>query len=102
MINKLDNSQIPEGTLNTNKGVLAGTQNVKNSVSSQINVQNGSDNTEDASLQISFEGLIEQAKQAPDQDDSAVARAKAMIASGQLDTPENIGKAAQNMLKLGI
>ena len=102
MINKLDNNQIPEGTLNTNRGVLGAAQNVNNGTSSPINVQNSADNTEDASLQISFNNLIEQAAKAPDQDDSAVARAKALIASGQLDTPENIEKAAHNILKYGI
>ena len=81
MINKLDNNQIHEGTLNTNKDVLGATQNANDSSSSQINVKNSADNTEDASLQISFDSLIEQAKQAANQDDSAVARAKALIAS---------------------
>ena len=102
MINKLNNNQISEGALNTRKGVLGATQTVNQSSSPQISTQNGPDNTQDASLQVSFDNLIEQAKQAPTEDGSAVARAKALIASGQLDTPENIQKAAQNILKYGV
>lgn len=101
MINKIDNNQISEGALNTRKGVLGAAQTVNQSTSPQISTQNGPNNTQDASLQVSFDSLIEQAKQAPAEDGSAVARAKALIASGQLDTPENIQKAAQNILKFG-
>lgn len=102
MINKLNNNQITEGTLNTKKGVLGVTQNVNTSASSQVNTPNGTDNTQDASLLTSFDSIMEQAKQAPVQDGSAVARAKALIASGQLDTPANIQQAAKNILKYGI
>jgi hypothetical protein len=102
MINKLNNNQISEGALNTNKGVLGATQNVNSNSSAQVTSQNGTDNTQDASLQISFDSIMEQAKQIPVENESAVASAKALIASGQLDTPENILKAAQNMLKHGI
>jgi len=101
MINKLDNNQISEGAMNTRKGVLGATQTVTHD-SPQVSPQNGLDNTQDASLQVSFDSLIEQAKQAPAEDGSAVTRAKALIASGQLDTPENIQQAAQNILKYSI
>ncbi len=102
MINNIDNNQIPEGALNTNKGVSGATQNVNSNVSQQASPQNSTDSTQDASLQISFDSIMEQAKQIPAENDSAVANAKALIASGQLDTPHHILKAAQNMLKYGV
>ncbi|NQV31731.1 MAG: hypothetical protein HQ515_03510 [Phycisphaeraceae bacterium] len=101
MIDKLNNNQISGEALNANRGALGATQTVNHSVSPQASIQ-GPDNTQDASLQVSFDSLIEQAKQVPADDGSAVARAKALIASGQLDTPENIQKAAQNILKYGV
>ena len=78
------------------------TQTVNHTTSPQVNSQNSPNSVQDASLQVSFGSLIEQAKQPPTEDGSAVARAKALIASGQLDTTENIEKAAQNMLKYGV
>lgn len=102
MIDKLNNNQISGEALNANRGALGATQIVNHNVSPQASAQNGPDNTQDASLQVSFDSLIEQAKQIPTDDGSAVARAKALIASGQLDTPENIQKAAQNILKYGV
>ncbi len=102
MINKLNNNQISEGALNTNKSVLGATQNVNSNGSQQVTSQNGTDNAQDASLQISFDSIMEQAKQISVENESAVASAKALMASGQLDTPENILKAAQNMLKYGV
>ena len=38
----------------------------------------------------------------PAEDADAVARARQLIAEGQLDSPENIRKAAQNMLEFGV
>jgi hypothetical protein len=102
MINKLNNNQISEGALNTRNGVPGATQIVNQNTSPQVNTQNRPDSAQDASLQVSFGSLIEQAKQPPIEDGSAVARAKALIASGQLDTPENIQKAAQNIVKYGV
>ena len=102
MINKLDSNQISEGALNTRNGVPGATQTVNHNTSPQVNTQNRPDSAQDASLQVSFGSLIEQAKQRPIEDGSAVARAKARIASGQLDTPENIQKAAQNILNYGV
>lgn len=101
MINNVDN-QIAEGAINARNGVLGPAQTANQSDSPKVSTQNGPDNTQDASLQVSFDSLIEQAKQAPAEDGSAVARAKALIASGQLDTPENIQQAAQNILKYGF
>jgi hypothetical protein len=95
IIDKLNNNQIPEETLNTRRSVSGVIHNVKFTASSQ-------GNTQDTFLQISFDSIIQQTKQAPTPDGSAVARGKELIASGQLDTPKNIREAAQNMLKFGI
>jgi hypothetical protein len=56
----------------------------------------------DASLQISYSSLIEQAKQSQQQEAITVEQAQKLIASGQLDTPENIRAAAEAIAKLGI
>ncbi|MCP4452081.1 MAG: hypothetical protein GY809_11510 [Planctomycetes bacterium] len=102
MINELNNNQVSDGALNARTGVLGAAQTVNQNASQQVGTRNSTDNTQDASLKVSFGSLIEQAKQAPAEDGSAVARAKALIASGQLDTPENIQKAVQNILKYGV
>jgi hypothetical protein len=56
----------------------------------------------DASLQVSYDSLIEQAKQPQPPEADAVEQARKLIASGQLDTPENIRSAAEAITKLGI
>lgn len=61
-----------------------------------------SDSKADACVQVSHEAIIEKAKQMPAEDVNAVQRARQMILSGQLDTPENIRAAAENMVKFGI
>jgi hypothetical protein len=60
------------------------------------------DNQPDASLQITHQAIIEQAGQVPSQDVNAVEEARKLILSGQLDTPENIRAAAQNIAKFGV
>jgi hypothetical protein len=59
-------------------------------------------NQEDASLQITHQDIIEQAGQVPSQNFNAVEEARKLIALGQLDTPENIRAAAQNIAKFGV
>ncbi|HOK96099.1 MAG TPA: hypothetical protein PK052_00105 [Anaerohalosphaeraceae bacterium] len=58
----------------------------------------------DASLQLNCQSLMEQASlKSADADDGAVVeRARQLLLSGQLDTPENIRQAAQNILKFGV
>lgn len=56
----------------------------------------------DASLQVSHDALIEKAQQAPAEDTDAVTRARQLILSGELDSPENIRKAAENIAKFGV
>jgi hypothetical protein len=60
------------------------------------------DSRADASLQVSYEPLIAQAGQEPVDNAAIVERARQMLLSGELDTPENIREAAKNMIKFGI
>jgi len=59
-------------------------------------------NDADASLQVRFGDLINQAKQAAETDTDAVREARQLLASGQLTSPENIASAARNILSFGI
>jgi len=56
----------------------------------------------DATLQIDFGRLIEQAVKMPPADKDAVQKAKELLQSGRLDNPENIKEAAQNIIKFGL
>jgi len=56
----------------------------------------------DATLQINFDRLIEQANKIPAEDTDAVQKARQLLQSGQLDTPANIKEAAENILKFGV
>jgi len=64
--------------------------------------QSGGDNQADASLYVSYESLLEQAGQERIEDTKVVERARQLLLSGELDRPENIRKAAENILKRGI
>lgn len=89
MINKVNNNQIA----NLLSGVAA----------RQTSPDAAAKGTKaDASLQVRYDAVIEQAKQTPVEDADAVARARQLIADGQLETPENIRKAAQNILEFGV
>lgn len=56
----------------------------------------------DASMQVSFENLINQAKNSAEADAIAVEEARQLLASGQLTSPENVQSAARNILNFGI
>jgi hypothetical protein len=56
----------------------------------------------DASLQVTYDSLIEKAKEMPRQEADAVERARRLLLSGQLESPENIRAAAENIAKFGI
>ena len=89
MIDKINSSQI--------SNIL------KDSSSKQPNIPHPAGNNEaDASLQVSYESLIEKAKQTPAEDVNVVDRARQMLLSGELDSPENIRKAAEKIVKFGI
>jgi len=55
----------------------------------------------DVCLHIDYASLINQAL-SPENDSLAVEKAKKLIETGQLDTPENIRQAAENIITLGI
>jgi hypothetical protein len=56
----------------------------------------------DASLQVRFGDLINQAKQSAQTDTDAVRQARQLLNSGQLTSPENIASAARNILSFGL
>lgn len=56
----------------------------------------------DATLQVNFADLINQAARAAETDADAVQKARELLQSGQLTTPENIRSAAQNIVTFGI
>jgi hypothetical protein len=56
----------------------------------------------DAALQVRFGDMINQAKQVSETETSAVQEARQLLDSGRLTSPENIMKAAKNILSYGI
>jgi len=89
MLEKIDNNQVP--------GIL------KESSSKQTDPSKvPASNEGDASLQVSYDSLIEQAKQIPPEDASTVQKARQLLLSGQLDNPDNIRAAAEDIVKRGI
>lgn len=60
------------------------------------------DSEGDASLQADYACLIEKAKQAPQTDQTAVERARDLLLSGRLESPQNIRAAAENIINFGI
>jgi hypothetical protein len=77
--------------------------NILKESSKQLDSSKSSENTQaDALLQVSHDSLIEQAKQVPSEDENAVQKARQLLLSGQLDTPENIRAAAEAIVKFGI
>jgi hypothetical protein len=56
----------------------------------------------DATLQIQYAPLVNQAIQGSESDCEAVQRAQALLASGQLDSVEAIRAAAQDLVDFGI
>ena len=55
----------------------------------------------DATLQIRYAPLVAEALQTADSDAEAVRRATELLASGELESIENIREAAQDLLDLG-
>ena len=89
MIEKINNNQVPD--------IL------KESLSKQPGPSKvPASNEVDASLQVSYDSLIEQAKQIPPEDASVVQRARELLLSGQLDSLQNIRAATENIIRFGI
>ena len=56
----------------------------------------------DATLQVSFADLINQAIQTPQTDTDAVQKARELLQSGRLTSPQNIRSAAAEIISHGI
>jgi hypothetical protein len=88
MIEKIDNEQVHRLT------EKAGQQ--KPPVNkAQVN------NEPDATLQVDFTALLEQAK-VPPNEPAALEKARQLLESGRLETSETIRQAAENILEFGI
>ncbi len=89
MIEKINNNQVPD--------IL------KESSSRQPEAsREPADNQVDALLQVTYDSLIEKAKEIPQEDGNAVERARRLLLSGGLESPENIRAAAENIAEFGI
>jgi len=91
MIDKININQIPDPR-QAGDGLAGQTNRSKRAANNQT----------DATLQIDYGKLIEQALNTQQADNTAVQRAKELLQSGQLDNPANIKEAAENILKFGI
>lgn len=56
----------------------------------------------DATVQVNFGDVIDQARQSAKADADAVGKARELLLSGRLTSPENIRSAAESILTLGI
>jgi len=56
----------------------------------------------DATLQVNFADMVNQALQTNETDPDAVEKARELLQSYRLTTPENIRSAAENILSFGI
>jgi hypothetical protein len=92
MIDKININQIPDPRLAGN-GSSADQPNRTKSVAND---------KADATLQIDYARLIEQALQSRQTETDAVQKAKELLQSGQLDNPANIREAAANIIKFGV
>jgi hypothetical protein len=60
------------------------------------------DNNTDVTVQVDNANLINKALQIPESDSLQVERARQLLLSGQLETPENFLEAAQNLYNFGV
>jgi hypothetical protein len=56
----------------------------------------------DATIQVQFADILNRAKQAGEADSDAVQKARELLLSGRLTSPENIQAAAENILNFGV
>jgi hypothetical protein len=61
-----------------------------------------SGNDADVSVQVDFASFIDTALQIPTTDPQAIEKARQLLLSGQLESPENIKQAAESIITLGI
>ncbi len=60
------------------------------------------DNDADVSVQVNYASLIDKAVQEPEGEAQRVQQARELLLSGQLESPENIQDAAENIVKYGV
>lgn len=61
-----------------------------------------SNNDADASLRVNYASLIDKAMEIPHADANTVEQAQELLLSGELESPENIREAAENIGTFGI
>jgi hemerythrin-like domain-containing protein len=88
MIEKIDHNQVQDI-------IEQGAARLNNSAKTDQKDQS------DASLQADYASLISKAL-SPENDSLAVQNAKKLLQDGQLDNPENIKQAAENIITFGI
>jgi len=88
MIDKIDINSIPE---------LPGKPTAKQP---ELNETNSS--TDDATLEVNYEPLIQKAMESPESDATEVEKAKELIASGELENIDNVRAAAKDIIDLGV
>ena len=64
--------------------------------------QGDSVNNTDTQIDVRYDQMIEKAAQPQQPDLSKIENAKKLLATNQLDNPENIRKAAENIINFGI
>lgn len=57
---------------------------------------------DDVSVQVDYASLIEQALQTPQDEALRIQQARDLLLSGELESPQNIREAAENILKFGV
>jgi hypothetical protein len=89
MIEKINTNQIPDY--------------MDKSASKQPNTTGAAPDVDaDLSVDVNYASLISKATQVPETDNQIVQRAKELLKSGELDNPENIKQAAENIVTYGI
>ena len=60
------------------------------------------DKNADVSVQVNYASLIEEAVKSPKTDPQLIQSARKLLLSGQLESSQNIRKAAESIIKFGI
>ena len=89
MIEKIDNNQISE--------ILKESSPKQSDPAKTL-----TGNEIDASLQVNYDSLIEKALETTLNDTDVVQNAQKLLSTGQLESPENIQQAAENIINFGI
>jgi hypothetical protein len=88
MIDKIDSNPIPE---------LPGKPTAK-----KLELNETTNNTPDATLEVNYEALIQKAMESPESDAAQVEKVKELIASGELESIDKVWEAAKDIIDLGV